>query len=825
MTRQTFNSDSILNGLSGRVILVLSLFVLCIFYYAYFILEKRLPLGHDTLQYLQLQYTFLNDLIINGELPLWFPFMTKGTVTNIWFVIQNGLLNNLYYVLAPFLKDINYYYLFYLSFFFDEIILLIGTYLLSRSLYKNNWAVLFVMITILGTINWASQVWWNFHLYYLMPLVMFLYMKALREKSVSFFLLANLFLFLWSFCGNLVYYIPLFSFFIFLFFLSYATCNFYKGISLSIEPIKTEKDSEKTALNLSVIISKNILQTVRASFTSKNCLTLATVLIISAIPFFVTLKYITQSGAGEIVYSNIDRDKSGLTPLTTFLTYGGLSGYGKYIEFFSGVTKSLDNSLFVGSLTISLSLLQIVYIFKKINSNKIALAILVSMLLMISFSSGGIVASLAYFSWPMMKYFRHVGHTGPIIKVMVIFLAGFAVDQIISIIRHNDKQHFFISIKYLTVFFIFALMVKILFIVFPERFSWELFSSAKQEISSFKVISLLIVLSYLLLMASKNKLFAAKAGGVILFAALLLHGAELGFLRSSYYDIQLPKQKTDNYFRTFSFQSYPYVASRNQNYEENIRYSAFSKASFLDVQYSKEKILNRWGALYWNSDSFFFLDSCSTPFRADHRLNSIDDFYRVYQDKTSSFNIEKPMPTQKAFLKILGCGYPKLQGFSTIYYTKHPKDLMIDPHYRGDILFTDTKNEKYPSLKMLPENAPSFLEKNDRVNLEATVRHFSANRLGLDIVNSSSSHAFLHYADAYHKYWKAYVNGEKKDILRSNLGFKAVQVPPGSSSVEFVFREPKVVAATYFLITLGLLGITAIVSIMALILMNRWGKT
>jgi len=400
------------------------------------------------------------------------------------------------------------------------------------------------------------------------------------------------------------------------------------------------------------------------------------------------------------------------------------------------------------------------------------------------------------------------------------------VDHIISLIRRNEKQHLFLSLKYLAVFFLVVFLVKIFFIIFPETFSWKLFSSAQQQISYFKIVSLVIVFSYLLLIILKKKFFAAKGVGIILMAALLLHGAELGFLRSIYYDIQLPKQKTNDYLKSFSFQGYHYAPSRSQNYEGNIRYSAFSKASFLkDLPSTEEKILSRWGALYWNSESFFFIDSCSTPFRADHRLVSIDEFYRVYQDKTGSLNIEKPIPDNESFLKILGCGYPKLQGFSTIYYTKHPKDLMIDPHYRGDILFTDTKSEENPSMRILSEGTSDVLKKNERVNIEAKVRHFSANRLDLDIVNPSPSPAFLHYADAHHKYWKASVNGKNEDILRSNLGFKAVRVPAGNSIVEFSFHEPKVIAAVYFLIILGLLGIASIVIVMGMILTNQWEKT
>lgn len=126
-----FNFFRLLEVLSLRGVFVITFFILILFYCIHFLICRKLPLGHDTLQYLQLQYSFLNELAMKGELPLWFPFMTKGTVTNLWFLLQNGLLNNLYYPLATFLNTTNYYYLFYISLFFDEFVLLVGLLLLS----------------------------------------------------------------------------------------------------------------------------------------------------------------------------------------------------------------------------------------------------------------------------------------------------------------------------------------------------------------------------------------------------------------------------------------------------------------------------------------------------------------------------------------------------------------------------------------------------------------------------------------------------------------------------------------------------------------------
>ncbi len=796
---------------SGKVVFLVAILLVGCFYFTFFFLSTRIPLGHDTLQYLQLQYTFLNDLVINGEIPLWFPFMTKGTVTNIWFVIQNGLLNNLFYPLAPYLKDSNYYYLFYLSLFFDELILLLGTFLLASMLYRNKWAVLFVLITTIGTVNWASQIWWNFHIYYIMPLVLFLYLKAFREKSLASFAAGNFFLFLWSFYGNLIYFLPMLSFFMFVFFLSYIICHTWKGLSITGDPQNRGSDIERVTVNLSFTITRRFVRSIRKSLTVGGILKILAVLLVGAIPLFILYKYVTECGAGEIAYHNVDRDKTGIVPLTTFLTYGGLTNYSKYIELLSGIIKSPDNSLYLGGLTICLCFLQIVYLFKKIDTDKVVLAFLVTSLLMISFSAGGLVAVLAYFSWPLMKFFRHVGLVGPIIKILAIFIGGFAVDRFLSFIRCTDPHYMTMSLKYAGAFFVVVLSVKLFYLLYPETITWEALSAATTQFTGFKIVSFAVVLLFLIMISLKRRFLSALRVEVLLLLLLLLHGIELIAYRATYYNVQLPPIRTDRYLDTLTFKGYEFSPERSQSYENHLRYAAFNDASI--IHHSKWQDVpshSSWGALYWNSESFFFIDSCSTPFRADHRLVTVDDFYRVYQKKISSFNIERPLPQHEAFLKIMGCQFPKLQGFKSIHFTEQPWTYMDDPLYHGDVLFTDTSSSTKTSMMSLPDDAKYILQANERVALANTVKHFSANRLTLEVNNPTASSAILHYADAYHKYWKAAVNGTPTHILRSNLGFKAIEVPPGTSTVEFIFRERKVIAAIYFQIALGILGVLII---------------
>ena len=65
---------------------------------------------------------------------------------------------------------------------------------------------------------------------------------------------------------------------------------------------------------------------------------------------------------------------------------------------------------------------------------------------------------------------------------------------------------------------------------------------------------------------------------------------------------------------------------------------------------------------------------------------------------------------------------------------------------------------------------------------------------------------FLLLADQYADGWRATVNGMPSEILRANFVFRAVEVPAGTSRVEFVYA-PRSVAIGALVSTLTLLAV------------------
>jgi hypothetical protein len=68
----------------------------------------------------------------------------------------------------------------------------------------------------------------------------------------------------------------------------------------------------------------------------------------------------------------------------------------------------------------------------------------------------------------------------------------------------------------------------------------------------------------------------------------------------------------------------------------------------------------------------------------------------------------------------------------------------------------------------------------------AQIASYQRNAVTLDVETDRNSVLILH--DIYYPGWEAYVDGERRPILRANLLFRGVEVPPGHHRVEFRFR-------------------------------------
>jgi hypothetical protein len=199
------------------------------------------------------------------------------------------------------------------------------------------------------------------------------------------------------------------------------------------------------------------------------------------------------------------------------------------------------------------------------------------------------------------------------------------------------------------------------------------------------------------------------------------------------------------------------------------------------------------------ADQFVNLDPCFHQFPVDTISENLTPLYK------------KPppgSPLAPGIDRMVGCEpSSKIQVYDRV--TILPDDTSVEqyilsPSFSRPVLLTDA--EEYNRFQALTTEktrvitsteTPAGLKEifqNDFVPAVIEVDHFGAAGVSLlvktPVANSPVAKDFwLYYADAWHPFWEAYVNGRPAPILKANLGFKAVRIPAGKSRVDFSHRS------------------------------------
>src|SRR5581483_6987978 len=109
---------------------------------------------------------------------------------------------------------------YYASMFVDEMVLLAGVWLLARRFFSPP-TVFFIAVSVVGCGVWLDQPYWNFKLYYAIPLILELGHRFVDTGRWRWCCLAGNLLGV-QVMGNLPYLIPVVSFTVALYFVAYA---------------------------------------------------------------------------------------------------------------------------------------------------------------------------------------------------------------------------------------------------------------------------------------------------------------------------------------------------------------------------------------------------------------------------------------------------------------------------------------------------------------------------------------------------------------------------------------------------------------------------
>jgi hypothetical protein len=745
------------------------------------ILDKRVPAGHDTFQYLQFQYLlFFNEPALHGTVPQWLPFLTQGSVSNFWVIFCQGILTSGLVPVAGFFKNINFYYLFQAGLLFDEMILLFGCVMLAKRYLKSAAGIIFVTSSIIFTTISSTQIWWDFHLIYLFPVTLYCFDRALREVSAKYLFLAGLFS-VGMLLGNPPYCLPLFGFTMVVFGLT--VLGFFPAQSLAC--------LKKFAVNLKLRHLPAV--------------------VIPCVLFVIILLFL-KHGTENMTPFNANRTSNWqISGVRDILTYGPCINLTKYIEFISRGTNNLDNTVYAGLLLTPF----ILFTLLKVRS-RISYAFGSTAIIMALFSAGIIVPIVFYYAFPFAKYYRHIGLIAPLVKFFAVFYAGFGFDELWQILNRLNKKYSdrcFAELK-LCLFPLITMMLLILTAVSLQYmggltiFNYPLFGlnaenqlySSREQISG--LMAVLMMISGLFSLLLTAMLWCPRKAVYLGWGLILLHLADVGSLKAES-EIKRLAHVDKDVVSLFDVCDYSFSNNRSQDYFSNPRFSRIIPYLFRDDIRSLDLNLpvewfGKYGMQYWNIDTFLFFDPVSHIFSTQRWEKGVSDFYKVWTPESDGIprHAGFPLPQTPAFNNLCGRNSPKLQLFSRIHTLPGEKDvaeMLANPSFQGDMLLTSNTDSTPPDTRnalVTDSKVIDLADSNERIdNAGIIVRAFSFDTLRLQVNNETKNDAVLYYADAWHPEWHASVNGKCGYVFKTNLAYKSVIVPPGRSDVVFQFGD------------------------------------
>jgi hypothetical protein len=197
-------------------------------------------------------------------------------------------------------------------------------------------------------------------------------------------------------------------------------------------------------------------------------------------------------------------------------------------------------------------------------------------------------------------------------------------------------------------------------------------------------------------------------------------------------------------------------------------------------------------AIYYSAFAFTDWDACRFRYRWDMINAGVADLIRMRRRDLNSPDFD-----DSAFLAMAGCTADKLRLLpaARVARTLDEESSLLgsgDPDQPSVILVNapGTAGRLPPATRLLDGSGVKIVG-------------FTNNRLQVHVNLSGDNAAWLYYANAWHPYWKAEINGLTVPVYRANHAFQAVVVPPGRHSVVFYYDAPPVRLAMYALIACG----------------------
>lgn len=739
--------------------------------------EGRYPPTHDGQQHFLLQWFFENGVATTGEPPRWMPWLTGGNIATWWWAVQANAFSAASSLLGTWLPDGGFLALWHLGVLCDELVLLVGVWLLARRLVRSPYAVFLIAVAALGSTSWALQPWYSLRLVHAVPLLIELGHRFLESGRWRHVAAGATLLVVQSF-GSLPYFFPVITFTVFVWFAAH----------LAVSPEARQR-------------IRSIRFGVPAVFA---CAVLAGILAVAWLGL--------NAGTDELVQFSHRREAGGAVTLDWFLSYGGNARMRKWLELVTRVTPALDYTVYVGMFVLPFAIIGVLSGIRRSNAH-----VFVALLVLLELSVAHPLSAIVYWVWPLMRYYRHLTLLGVLPKLFLCFVAGIGVDRLIDA-APAPRQARLGPIRLRSIPIPAAAAASAVLLLTGAAWTWTTASSPDAPRRLASLVTTLPTFSSALNpatlparlhLAGLLAVMAAIVGAAFAFPsrrrAVVLMGVALATADLYAWKIEHLRLSTTKLGeareRLLAFTPLPWIPAR---------------CPLAPCGDPARRTIVDPGAIPGGTllnqvvETFLFEDELGSSHRVDNWLEPYDTFVRAANGAPDPFDRTRPPPgfrasaglrvrPSEAVMAIAGVSEGKLQVHTRAYAAGERRiaELLQNGEWQGDILLVAAGSA---GAIAVPDELPAGTTRRD--DARATVSTFSANRLAVD-VDAGGESAWLYVAETWHPGWQATVDGQPAPVARANLAYRAVPLPPGAHRVELTFRLPGLLLAQRVLAVAG----------------------
>ena len=692
---------------------------------------------HDTLQVTQLSHFLWSSVAYGGEFPSWMPYVSLGRTTNVGFLSFLPPSTWLLTPLALFDYGWNAVRLVFVSELLNEVVLVLGTLALGTLLFRRRLTLLFVCFTVSGTVTWASQMNFNFLIYYAIPLILYLGIRGMQERSFWLLELAAWVLLVTGSVGD----------------------GLYPAIIQAVLFV--------VVVGVVALQERVRLSDFRGRIGRRELAGLAMIAVAVVVPVL----YLIHAGMPTV--TSAGRAASGGISYETFLYYERDPHLATLSGFFTGITLHHDLTTYGGALLIPLVVVGLVFGAAR---RQLPLVVAAAGVFLLYLAEVSFLAPLLYYV-PGVSLYRHLTYVAPHIKLLLILLAGFGFDEVLDAARSGGDG----GRKRLRLFAALVFVVLVVYLV----------QGLSLPIERRRVVLGAVGLAMAVICVLRS--MEMPRWGRHLGVALLLITLIDVYSHRSFVFHRLLRPVSEAQWDLFRLRPLAFAERRTQNPFDRSEFREYWPLLFGPIPPERVPLASwlqgsapvglpfsgtRLGMTYDYLEGFLGFDACAHLGLTHHLLPWVLDVQAPYRStEVLERRMVRVVPPE-SFEWTTGCERPKLQFFAA---APPVTDAASPPALAGPTLAAALALGPARPGDSPASVRPAALGSSPPYDVVA----FSPNRLSLRLRRPLESGLWLYYADAWHPRWEARVDGRPATVVRANGAFKAVYLPPGAEAFEF----------------------------------------